>query len=33
MGIGPAPATRKLLAKTGFAIADIDVIELNESAS
>jgi acetyl-CoA acetyltransferase family protein len=31
MGIGPAPATEKLLALTGHAIGDIDVIELNEA--
>jgi 3-oxoadipyl-CoA thiolase len=31
MGIGPAPAVRKLLAKTGLAIGDIDLIELNEA--
>jgi 3-oxoadipyl-CoA thiolase len=31
MGIGPAPATQKLLAKTGRSIGDIDVIELNEA--
>ena len=31
MGIGPAPATRKLLAKTGRKIGDIDVVELNEA--
>ncbi len=31
MGIGPAPATTKLLARTGHRIADIDVIELNEA--
>ena len=31
MGVGPAPATRKLLARTGIAIGDIDVIELNEA--
>ncbi len=31
MGIGPAPATRKLLAKTGLSMSDIDVIELNEA--
>jgi acetyl-CoA C-acetyltransferase len=31
MGIGPAPATQKLLAKTGVALKDIDVIELNEA--
>ncbi|MBK1839254.1 3-oxoadipyl-CoA thiolase [Azospirillum sp. YIM B02556] len=31
MGIGPAPATRKLLARLGLTIADVDVIELNEA--
>ncbi len=31
MGIGPAPAVRKLLAKTGFTFADIHLIELNEA--
>jgi 3-oxoadipyl-CoA thiolase len=31
MGIGPAPATQKLLARTGVALAAIDVIELNEA--
>jgi acetyl-CoA acyltransferase len=31
MGIGPAPATRKLLARTGLTIADVDVLELNEA--
>jgi 3-oxo-5,6-didehydrosuberyl-CoA/3-oxoadipyl-CoA thiolase len=31
MGIGPAPATETLLAKTGLTLADIDVIELNEA--
>jgi acetyl-CoA acetyltransferase family protein len=31
MGIGPAPATRKLLAKTGKTIGQIDVVELNEA--
>ena len=31
MGIGPIPAVRKLLAKTGLSIADIDIIELNEA--
>jgi 3-oxoadipyl-CoA thiolase len=31
MGIGPAPATRKLLDRTGLSIADMDVIELNEA--
>jgi acetyl-CoA acyltransferase len=31
MGLGPAPATQKLLAQTGLALAQIDVIELNEA--
>jgi acetyl-CoA acetyltransferase family protein len=31
MGIGPIPATEKLLARTGLAIADMDVVELNEA--
>jgi 3-oxoadipyl-CoA thiolase len=31
MGIGPAPATRKLLARTGLAVGDLDVVELNEA--
>ena len=31
MGIGPAPATQKLLAQTGVSLAQIDVIELNEA--
>jgi 3-oxoadipyl-CoA thiolase len=31
MGIGPAPATQKLLAKAGLSLGDIDVIELNEA--
>ncbi len=31
MGIGPAPATRKVLERTGLALADFDVIELNEA--
>ena len=31
MGIGPAPATRKLLERAGVAISKIDVIELNEA--
>ncbi|MDA0219265.1 MAG: 3-oxoadipyl-CoA thiolase [Proteobacteria bacterium] len=31
MGIGPAPATRKLLERMGVALADIDLIELNEA--
>jgi 3-oxoadipyl-CoA thiolase len=31
MGFGPAPATKRLLAKTGLSLADIDLIELNEA--
>lgn len=31
MGIGPAPATRKLLARLGINLMDIDLIELNEA--
>ena len=31
MGIGPVPATQKVLAQTGFDLAQIDVIELNEA--
>jgi 3-oxoadipyl-CoA thiolase len=31
MGIGPAPATEKLLARLSLALADLDVIELNEA--
>ncbi|MBU6161908.1 MAG: thiolase family protein [Myxococcales bacterium] len=31
MGIGPVPAIRKLLAKNGLTVADIDVFEINEA--
>jgi len=31
MGIGPAPATRKLCARLGIAPQDFDVVELNEA--
>jgi acetyl-CoA C-acetyltransferase len=31
MGIGPVPAIRTLLQKTGLALAEIDLIELNEA--
>ena len=31
MGIGPIPAVKKLLQKTGLSIADIDLVELNEA--
>jgi acetyl-CoA acyltransferase len=30
-GIGPVPAVRKLLARTGVALKDIDLVELNEA--
>jgi acetyl-CoA acyltransferase len=31
MGVGPAPATRKVLEKTGLKLSQMDVIELNEA--
>jgi acetyl-CoA C-acetyltransferase len=31
MGIGPVPAMRKLFARTGFSLADFDLVELNEA--
>ncbi|HVO08357.1 MAG TPA: 3-oxoadipyl-CoA thiolase [Burkholderiaceae bacterium] len=31
MGIGPAPATKKLLARLNWAVSELDVIELNEA--
>jgi acetyl-CoA acetyltransferase family protein len=31
MGMGPAPATRKVLEQTGLSLADIDLIEVNEA--
>ena len=31
MGFGPSPAVRKLLAMTGLALSQIDVVELNEA--
>ncbi len=31
MGLGPVPATRKVLERTGLSINDMDVIELNEA--
>lgn len=31
MGIGPAPATRKLLKKTGLKLEDLNLIEINEA--
>jgi len=33
MGIGPIPATRKALARAGLAVADLDVVEINEAFS
>jgi 3-oxoadipyl-CoA thiolase len=33
MGFGPAPAMRKVLARTGLELADMNVIELNEAFS
>ena len=31
MGLGPVPATRKVLERTGLRLADMDVIEINEA--
>ena len=31
MGIGPVPAVRKLLARFGLAVGDLDLVELNEA--
>jgi acetyl-CoA acyltransferase len=31
MGIGPVPAIRKLFAKTGLSVKDIDLFEVNEA--
>jgi acetyl-CoA C-acetyltransferase len=31
MGIGPIPAVQKLLARTGVAVEDVDLVELNEA--
>jgi len=31
MGIGPVPAVRKLLARAGVTVADLDLVELNEA--
>lgn len=31
MGIGPVPAVRKLLARAGLSVEDVDLVELNEA--
>jgi acetyl-CoA acetyltransferase family protein len=31
MGIGPVPAVQRLLARTGLALADFDLVEINEA--
>ncbi|MBV8081316.1 MAG: thiolase family protein [Actinobacteria bacterium] len=31
MGIGPVPAVRRLLARTGLTVDDVDLVELNEA--
>ncbi len=31
MGYGPVPATKKVLAKSGWKISDLDLIEANEA--
>jgi acetyl-CoA acyltransferase len=31
MGVGPAPATRRVLEKAGLSLGEIDIIELNEA--
>jgi 3-oxoadipyl-CoA thiolase len=31
MGVGPVPATRKVLDRAGIGVADLDVVELNEA--
>jgi acetyl-CoA C-acetyltransferase len=31
MGVGPIPAVRRLLDRTGVAVADLDLVELNEA--
>ena len=33
MGIGPAPASQRVLAKAGLTITDMDVVEINEAFS
>jgi acetyl-CoA C-acetyltransferase len=31
MGLGPVPASKKVLARAGLTLADMDVIEINEA--
>ncbi|XP_067939194.1 3-ketoacyl-CoA thiolase, mitochondrial-like [Watersipora subatra] len=31
MGIGPVPAIRQLLSKTGYQLSDVDMVEINEA--
>src|SRR5262249_32284187 len=31
MGLGPIPATKKALARAGWSVGDLDLIELNEA--
>jgi acetyl-CoA acetyltransferase family protein len=31
MGLGPVPATRKVLARAGLSLSDLDLVELNEA--
>ena len=31
MGIGPVPAVRRLLERTGVTVREIDLVELNEA--
>jgi acetyl-CoA C-acetyltransferase len=31
MGMGPVPATRKVLARAGLTVRDLDLVELNEA--
>jgi acetyl-CoA acetyltransferase len=31
MGLGPVPATEKLLGRVGLGVADLDAVELNEA--
>ncbi len=31
MGLGPVPSTRKVLARSGWAIGDVDAVEINEA--